>query len=200
MKLVSTPEYTKEHSGPVFVVGGGSCVGQDLDAARAMRGHDVPIIAVNRTVLMVDAFAVVSAHPDLCFSRHDVPAGVTVHEYPSDQRNDKPKWARSDYIWRGPHLSIGTSSLCAMMIAKALGFTEVIACGVPLLPIGYAKEFPAPKGELDGTADPGDVRESLSMRRGAWGEYHAAGHMAGCFSMSGATNQILGFPPTELGA
>ena len=79
------------------------------------------------------------------------------------------------------------------MVAKAIGFDEVIACGIPLEQTGYVEGYrEVPDGEFSGKKQ---MTATLQQRRKSWADCCTAGHMRGIYSMSGATRNILGAPP-----
>jgi len=192
----SDPKYTKRHAGPVIVAGGAACLHDDIAAARSLRAT-APILAVNRAgAIIPNVLGMVTAHGDKA-DLYDIPHGVPFHDYPSDQRAITRRHSRIDYLWHGPTAAVGTSSLCAVLVALAIGFDEVILCGVPLMKTGYVPgSLAMPTEFTDNTRkDTG----TLQTRRDAWSRFKAAGNLPRVYSVSGVTREILGVPPMRKG-
>lgn len=185
------------------MIGGAPCVIEDQERARSLCPVSFDVIAVNLALPLLIGkpelpFAVVSAHGYEFGRLIQAPDGVERHEYNANGA----KHNLSDYCWTGGGgLSAGSSSLCAAVIAKMIGFDPVVLCGVPLSNDGYAEkygysqnvdsEFNTKGKKLNGT---------LLSRHSNWATHFKAGNLTGIYSMSGKTRQILGEPPfKELG-
>lgn len=81
----------------------------------------------------------------------------------------------------------GTSSLFGVQVAKRLGYAAIICCGVPMDHSGRFLDPPWRQGHDYKVTDGWDT----------WLKLHAQGDLDGVYSMSGATHELLGFPPAE---
>lgn len=75
-----------------------------------------------------------------------------------------------------------------------MGFDEVILCGVPLDPGGYAPEIAAFKKPAGDRGQSFTDLPVLERWRGVIAEFAATGKTAGIRSMSGWTRDALGAP------
>jgi hypothetical protein len=191
IELVCTPNYPTRHAGPVIVAGGAACLMDDLSQARALRPA-APVLAVNKVgSILQNVIGVVSAHGNLV-DLYDVPDNVPFHEYPSDQRAPGPKHPRVDYRWTGQTAAVGSSSLCAAVVALAIGFNEVLICGVPLEASGYMDGYDLAPTEFNVSKRKNGGL--LRTRREAWERFRRSGFLPNVYSFSGATKDILGLP------
>lgn len=172
--------------GSCIVAGNAWCLHDDLEQARKIVG-DVPVIAVNGASREVKAVALYSAHPHrfvekgcewIRHQRRLFGDGFTVHS------SNKPKHGDLPYVQYWWHIPGGGGSAWgARKVAKLIGFSKVVLCGCPLLPGNYTGYRP---GMLMTNPDvvAQYAREIASDVN--W--------LAGAFSMSGATREILGSP------
>jgi hypothetical protein len=100
-----------------------------------------------------------------------------------------------DYVWPTLEWVNGGSGFAAALWARhGMGFDEVILCGVPLDPGGYAPEIAAFKAMRgDGGKSFVDTR-ALARWRDVVAAFVANGRAAGITSMSGWTRGVLGMP------
>jgi len=101
---------------------------------------------------------------------HPQKLGVTIH-------SDK-KWPLVDHVW--PCKLTGTSALFATRVALALGYEEVVLCGVPLDETGRYYSAPWDKGVSLNVVDMKEWEEYVPVFEGR------------VKSMSGRTRELLG--------
>ena len=171
------------NKGTCIVAGNAWTLHDDLNRARSVVG-DVPVIAVNGAAREVKAVVLFSAHPDRFMERgyewirHQkrlFGPDFTVHG--ATHKPDMP-WVEH---WWGPLPGGGGSAWGARKVAKLMGFSTVVLCGCPLSPGNYA----------------GDRPGLIMTRPEIVGQYASeiasdTGWHEGCYSMSGATREILG--------
>ncbi len=131
------PEYPHTHSGTILVVGTSQTMMSDFNKAKSKR-PDAVIMGVNRTGQFL--------HCDMLVSQD---RGLTNYWRSVSLKSDPeyhgliPKiWPFSrfpaiDYFWPTDAGS-GTSAWFGAKIARAIGFEEIILCGVSLEPGPYA--------------------------------------------------------------
>lgn len=186
------PDYPRRHSGTVVIAGFANTLQDDLDRVAAAR-PGLPIIAVNKAAEHIKAFAVYSFH----FERDKM--GLWAPE----QRKrfgdgfkvfgpGKKDWLAHNqrnypYIdhWAPSTASKGSSGWCAVRLAKLLGFTEVILCGIPIEGRRYADKTQARYWQAGDTSAVKTFRKAILEDT----QYHT-----GTFSMSGWTRELLGAP------
>jgi hypothetical protein len=126
---------------------------------------------------------------------------VFIHGRPNRMQTRRIRWLAPgknsdlDYLWPDLGWVYGSSGFCAALWARhGMGYDEVILCGVPLDPGGYAPAvtaFKKPQGERGTSfAD----HETINRWRGVIAEFTAQGKTAGIRSMSGWTRDALGAP------
>lgn len=173
---VSAPLYPFSHSGPVLVCGNAWCLFEDLKKARKIF-PEAPIIAVNGASRETPAFMLVSQHAVNFKNARWVHSQRKINHSFSVHSNESHPLVQ--YVWNLKNC--GGSAWLARRIAGSIGFDQVILCGCPMVPGNYANHRP---GLLMGK--PAIVNELLTQieRDADWHE--------GCYSMSGATKNILG--------
>ena len=137
---VSFPHYRTRHEGTALVVGSAWCALEDYWDARNLRPASF-VIAINRTAEHLSADMLVAidrARAEHWRSSHVRRFGeghFTMHggRFGAAGRDAYP-WF--DHWW--PELQVGgTSAWMAAKIAAAIGFGEIILCGVPIEPGPY---------------------------------------------------------------
>lgn len=100
-----------------------------------------------------------------------------------------------DFVWPSLRWVYGSSGFGAALWARhGMGFDEVILCGVPMVPGGYAAEvgaFKRPNGDAGKSFADLPV---LERWRGVITEFITQGKCGGITSMSGWTREVLGAP------
>ena len=141
---LSMPEYPKKYSGSVLICGSAWTLQEDFEKAKQYFG-DIPAIAVNRSSLLVPAFAVFSAHSKLMPGKGWLESPFRNNlECHSSAKSVEQYKKRSvcaphvDYWWLGINTVGGTSSWAAAKVAIFMGFEQVILCGVPIKNGNYA--------------------------------------------------------------
>lgn len=195
--------YSIKHSGACLLVGYAPDVHSDVAAARALR-PEAPMLGVKYAA---------SLYPEIehVWTQHLEQADeikrragrrIFVHARP---RGMQRKWGSIyvfgkndigiDYEW--PELAwVGASSgiSAAMWARHGMGFDEVILCGVPLEPGGYAQGVAAFKPiKGDGGKSFVDTG-ALKYWRECVEVYRKQGKTEGIRSMSGWTREALGAP------
>lgn len=188
----AVPPYSYQHSGSVLVCGNAWCLFEDFQAASRLR-PDAPVIAVNGAARNVRASFLFTQHPrkfptwieaqrSRFWSEFTTHAAGRAHT----RTNIGVKiedWPFVDHWWEGIATG-GTSGWGARRLAAALGFTEVILCGMPLEPGGYAEGGIASKSNRS-VATMQHYREQILA--------DTAMH-AGVVSLSGWTRDTFGRP------
>lgn len=104
------------------------------------------------------------------------------------------KFAAVDYVWPELGWVAGSSGVAGALWARhGMGFDEVIIAGAPLSQgnLIYSDRYPSKPTKAGGTfAEANQVVHWIAMLR----EHKKAGKTDGIFSMSGATQEILGAP------
>ena len=133
---VSSPLYLHKHHGPVLVCGNAWCLKDDLESARQIeRLMFAPVIGVNGTSknIRLDFLYTQLHQPKLQMWRKYQEArfhkNFTTHSNGNGQQAKEYPWV--DYWWTGV-AGHGTSTWGARKLAKYLGFTEIVLCGMPL--------------------------------------------------------------------
>lgn len=186
------PPYPHVHGGPVLVCGAAACLGEDVEAAWALR-PGAPVIAVNKAVKSIKPFAHFTLHPEhlghwleageLVWGRRD----WTTHSGGAGRRlrANRAAWPQVDYWWAEAR-GAGTSTWAAARMARLMGFQEIILCGMPLEPMPYADGSPAKAFNRP---------EKIAVYR-AFIRGDTAWH-AGVRAMSGWPRQIFGPPQAK---
>lgn len=138
----SVPPYPFRHSGPVLVCGSAWCLLDDVRAAED-RFPDAAVIAVNGAAGEIKARLLFTLHPAkmpvwAARQRERFGSGFSTHTAQSRHALDKPRAVPqgAEYVWSFPG-GQGTSAWAARRLARILGFSPVVLCGVPLSPGPY---------------------------------------------------------------
>jgi hypothetical protein len=180
-------------SGTCVVAGFGSTLFSDLARVKEVRG-DLPTIAVNMAAGYVKAFAAFSMHWDREHlgkwaeqQREAFGDGFTVHA------EGKPEWLKHNLrnyphvgFWWDGVMSKGSSGWAAARLAKAMGFSEVILCGVPIDHGRYANGGQAILFQSPQTNSVCVFRKAIELDSET---------RSGTYSLSGWTKDLLGVPP-----
>lgn len=196
-EIAPNPAYPTKHTGTALVIGAAPTALVDMAVALEGLHPERPFaIAVNGMVGRVPCRAMVTCHPDsLGLYLRNGQEPPTVHYYPSDQRNPPPSFRGVDYVWSGIPAGSGSSSLCAVFVAKALGFERVILCGVPLTKTGYVDKYPGMAySEFNNLPEGRLMNGTIRQRHDTWINYQKAGLLDGVTSFSGFTKDLLGAP------
>ena len=143
MNRQSDPAYPLQHSGCVLVCALGPGLFEDLEQARVLRPN-APIIVVNMAAKRLKGFAIFSMHPDrmrLFANEQRKRFGDDFTTHTGKLSYNPRKHPGVDYWWKGS-AGRGTSGWQAARLADLMGFDEIILCGVPLIPGGYADGTP----------------------------------------------------------
>lgn len=190
----AVPPYSRSHHGPVIVCGNAWCLFDDYKAATLLYPN-VPVIAVNGAARNVRANFLFTQHPrkfstwvgyqtSRFWDKFTTHAAGKAHTR-TNLGVKIEEWPLVDYWWDGI-ASGGTSAWGARRLAIALGFEEVILCGVPLVPGKYAE---------GGISKSNNSQETMEHYRGQI-ERDTEMH-DGVFSMSGWTREFFGPPRRE---
>lgn len=175
------PKIAGTYNGTVIITGGGKTMWEDYhEAKKIVAMYDV--MCVNMSCMFVpEATHVYSMH----YKQLSAWASFRKCEYPHDKalyHGTKP-FVGIDYVW---YATIGssTSGLGALALAKLLGYSKFILCGVPLDDSGYF--YKKTKNE----AFPDNTRMiEIKMARDKLGD--------SVKSMSGRTKEVFGSPTVE---
>lgn len=115
--------------------------------------------------------------------------GIKLHPEAKCMVHSEKAWPLVTHVWPGKvH---GTSSLFATRVALALGYTEVVLCGIPLDGTGRFYDMPgANGGGLGAEAASGRTIELLDMSE--WQRCAKQVFDGRVKSMSGKTRELLG--------
>jgi hypothetical protein len=192
--LTSSPAYPHKKQGVVLVVGGATCAVDDQERARVLCPVPFDVIAVNGAWPMIirkpQAFAVVTCDSEAIKAQY--PGHLELHQYsPIGEKS-----THADYCWTGGGgLQAGSSSLCAAIVARSMGYSTIILCGVPLTRSGYHPKY-AWSSELSEFKESSSkkINGTLLSRHSNWATHQKAGNLTGIYSMSGHTRDLLGEP------
>lgn len=141
----SAPAYPHKRTGTVLVCGFGPTLYGDLARVGKLR-PGAPKIAVNNASTALKALAIFSQHYDSnklgvwAKQQHkNFGPECEVHAPGPIDRYDRNKaiYPYVNYFWPQAK-GTGTSAWAAAKLARMMGFTEIILCGVPLERGGYA--------------------------------------------------------------
>jgi len=195
--------YTKRHSGVAIYCGSAPCVFSDLEEARSLF-KSAPVYGANYTASMIPEIEHVwSQHDDQAQKiKDDAGRQIYVHTRfcMSMGRGDlwKLKHCREaydavDYIWPDLEWVSGSSGVAgAYWLRHGMGYDHVIICGAPLdiECLEYSKEYPGyRKGKGKPCTKKQNMQEWLKVLKRNVGP-----RTEGIYSMSGATQRILGGP------
>ena len=131
---LSSPRYSQKHSGTCVILGSGWTADDDLARALKIRPGAF-IIGVNRSVTNYKCDMMVSLDRQGAKTwqavHHKNFGPVQLHSRMLKQRSVIVAEPWVDYWWYNYEPG-GTSSWLAVKIAQAIGFQEIILCGVPL--------------------------------------------------------------------
>lgn len=143
----AVPPYLFQHHGPVIICGNAWCLFDDFKAAAALFPY-APVIAVNGAAQNVRADFLFTQHPRkfpnwIEQQRSRFWGRFTTHAAGKAHTRTKlgvvpDDWSFVDHWWDGVATG-GTSGWGARRMAAAMGFDEVILCGMPMTPGGYAE-------------------------------------------------------------
>lgn len=180
-------------SGTCLVAGFGAGLFEDLARVEAHR-PGLPIIAVNGAAAHVPAFSIFSLHwePEklgqwAIQQREAFGEGFTVHACgkPEWEYHNRINYPYVDHWWDGV-ISRGSSGWAAARLALAMGFDEVVLCGVPMDRCKYADGNLAVMFQSSLTSSLSVFRKAIELDTVT---------RTRCFSMSGWTADLLGLPP-----
>jgi hypothetical protein len=190
--------YAERHEGAALVVGYAPSVHEDVAAARRLR-PTAPLLGVKyAAVLFQEIEHVWTQHIEQADDiRARAGRRIFIHSRGrlyQGRRFQNVDESDVDYLWPGLRWTAGGSGIVGALWARhGMGFSEVILCGCPLEPGGYAPEiqqFKTPQGESGSFVDARPLeRWRESVRR-----FVRDGRAAGITSMSGWTREALGTP------
>lgn len=182
--------------GPVLVCGNGWTLHDDFAEARKLF-HFAPVIAVNDAARFVRAFALFSLHrrklagwrADQIKFRGCDDGYLTTHSAGKRHRTTNigvdTKDHDVDFAWPDA-VSTGSSGWSAVKMAKLMGFSHIIMCGIPMSKGNYAT---GTKGRWNKAWK--DQRVVDGYRQGIMKD---VGWHDNVFSMSGYTREKFGYP------
>ncbi len=190
MNSNAIPTYPETHSGACLVCGNAWTLSEDFRRARALRPV-APIMAINGAAGQVPADFLFSIHYEklprwiaLRVARFE--GDFTVHGVGTliagKQEIRQAEGTYVDYWWPDARGS-GTSTWSGAKIARLMGFTEIILCGMPLEHGTYS----------DGSLANDFTRARILTRYREAVERDCEWH-DGVFSMSGWTREFFGEP------
>jgi hypothetical protein len=146
------PKCAGQQKGLAVVMATGRCVWDDLTYKFSVEGNHASVIAVNNMILHWKGRVHhgVSMHPEepglwraLRRYYQGEESHVHTHGY---RKHNKTELQEVDYVWDIPRAKGGTSSLLAVYIGLALGFSRIVLCGVPMDGTGHF--YDAPNAEV----------------------------------------------------
>lgn len=136
LQFVSVPPYPRSHTGTALVVGSAWCAPDDVACALAHSPGAV-LIGVNRSVAHFDCpimVALDNVRAERWKSLSRIPTELHGGRFGAQGRAAAYPWFN---YWWDQAQGGGTSALMATRIALAIGFEDIILCGVPLEPGPY---------------------------------------------------------------
>lgn len=177
---------------PAFVLGSASCLYDDMALARDAFPGGAEVFGVNKVGYQIECDHIVTLHGELVFKFTRETKGSPKLHTKGRRRTDPVIDGEPDYVWEFPGGIHGTSTMLAVRIARAMGFYPVLMCGAPMSPVGYVDGYNSPRDEFDPDNPKSGVIESW---RDGWRNAHKAGKLAGVYSASGWTRELLGWLP-----
>jgi len=193
--FLSVPKIAGSFSGRLIICGSGRCLWDDLHACTFTPTPTIDTMAIKQAGMHLPfrpthwagahgerfQFMVPLRYEGYYFRGmdngqrqvHTQKLGVIIH-------SDK-QWPLVDHVWSVPRL-IGTSALFGVRVAIALGYEDILLCGVPLDNTGRYYDAPWNKGVDLNMAGMGEWEEFLPVLKGR------------VRSMSGRTRDLLGGP------
>lgn len=162
-----------------IVAGNAACLFEDLE--KAAKYGNLPVIAVNGAAKEIPAAYLFSQHPTHYISHNWLHKQKLINDHFEVYSNDTPQ----DLPYVDHWVDIpkgGGSGWGARKLAALLGFDQVILCGMPLEPGPYVGNH-----NLGGFMHIENVVKDLQDFIAADTDWHA-----GCVSMSGWTQRLLG--------
>ena len=185
----SHPAYPGRHNGTCIVAGAAWTLQDDLLRALELRPA-AKIFGVNRAarVQRCDFLTAVDRQNAAGYRRdQDVgfgAGGYTFHAWKPKGTDSEADYPAVDYWW--PKLWVGgTTSWFAARVARAMGFDEIILCGVMFEPGPHCDNSPAP------AFDSGAWRSVLNMRNAVERDRAMHPHVR---AMNGWPRELLGAP------
>lgn len=196
--------YEGSHKGCAIICGAAPCVFEDLEKARELR-PGATILGVNNVAAMIPEVEHVwtqhSEHSEMF--KENAGRTIYVHSRPRKFNNGAGlwmlpvpdhKWAFVDYEWPTLTWVVGSSGAAGALWARhGMGFDEVIMAGIPLSTdtLIYSDKYPSkPTQNNDQFAKDSQVSHWLKI----FSNLVAEGKAKNIWSMSGATQKLLGAP------
>lgn len=134
--------YDTKHMGQSCIIcGAAPSLLSEYEEAKHHR-PDAVVICVNETVQAIHADHLITLHYNKMryFKNMSINKNVVAHSAkPPRDKGDEIYFNDVDHVWPNANTS-GTSGVAAIMVAEAMGFDEIILCGMPLEPTGYFNE------------------------------------------------------------
>lgn len=189
----ANPAYPIRHSGAVIIVGCAKGATEELTECLAARPA-AKIMTVNNAAIVHKASFVCTAegtYAETLFAyQSKFGDDFEVHIADNLGRLDLPVPV---YHWSMAWARSGTSSACAALIAKAIGFDEVLLAGVHLRASGYESTM----GSLDEIHSEFHQTSKrinlLHERHHRWSQLKRDGLLDGVYSKTGFTGELLGW-------
>lgn len=187
------PKCAGNFNGLAVVMATGRCVWDDLTYQFDVEGHHAEIIAVNNMILhwkgrVHHGCSMHPEEPGLWRMLRPYYQGEESHVLTHGYRlHNKPGIPECDVLWDIPAGKGGTSSLLAVMVGLALGYTKIILAGVPLDGNGHFYD-PAQMKIKVFTSDFLESEWKQAARN------HFKGRVR---SLSGRTREWFGFPDED---
>jgi hypothetical protein len=189
------PPYPTKHSGPVLVCGPAPTLFDDFARARAV-WRQAELMAISWAIRAVRAPHCVSLHYELArefkaLAKSDHAGFETIFHTQLAAHTDVRPSPGVDYFWEVANRATN-SAPAAMLIADAMGFDEIVFCGVALDGSeGYAVKTQPLAMTHVWTGDRG-YRESAMARENL--RWLAKQVRARVYGMSGAPRDLFGAP------
>jgi hypothetical protein len=184
-------------SGPVLVCGNAWCLSDDLARVR-IDYPDAPVIVVNGAAAHVKAQFLFTQHPRklggwIVAQRTRFHNDFTTHASGSLGKLTKLGKPVRDYgdlvqYWWPDARSAGSSGWAARILAKLMGFDEVILCGVPIS-----------LGSYEGGKLARDWQREATVKHYQAAVLRDTAYHEGVRSMSGWTREMFGEPDGSIG-
>lgn len=197
-------DYPIKHGGCAIICGAAPSLFEDLKAARQLR-PDAAILGVKYAASVVPEIEHVwTQHGEMTLKiKSSAGRKIYVHARPRYMQTKrgmiwylphaKDAFEAIDYLWPGLPYAVGSSGVAGALWARhGMGFEEVIMAGIGLDcdSLKYVQGYPNGYSQHDGYAKTNQVEHWLNILK----RHQEEGLTVGIYSMSGATQKILGAP------
>lgn len=199
MAASCVPKWLKPMGGTLLIIGAAPCVFADLKLARAKR-PDAHVMTINEAAGAVVGEHLLAGHVEkadlfLAYRRKHFPDAAAPYVHGS-ARNLAMVPKCVTHLWRGVATG-GTSAWKAVLVARGMGYEELVLCGCPLDASGYFNPLDTARfrhscdrigygeGRMYQNYRDSFTRRAKEAKTAGWAVY----------SMSGLSRELLGEVP-----